>query len=257
MSLFQLGRRQTRLPPPAKLPASAEAGVRVYAFGDVHGRVDLLRPLFSAIAKDAGRTALRSIVVGLGDFIDRGTEPKAVVQTLVEGVLGCELVSLRGNHEQMLLDFLENPISAGPSWLANGAFETLLSYGVPVRKVSRLAPTELQSMRDALVRNIPPAHLLLLQKMRLSYASCDYLFAHAGVRLKASVESQVARDLLWIRSGFADRDSPFEKVVVHGHTPVNQPYLGRYRINLDTGAYFTNQLSCLVIEGTTIRLLTQ
>jgi len=62
-------------------------------------------------------------------------------------------------------------------------------------------------------------------------------------------------NLLRIRSGFADRDPPFEKVVVHGHTPVGEPYFGRYRINLDTGAYSTGRLTCLVPEGDERRLL--
>jgi serine/threonine protein phosphatase 1 len=96
---------------------------------------------------------------------------------------------------------------------------------------------------------------MLLQKMPLTYVSGDYFFVHAGVRPEVGIERQAVRDLLWIRKGFADRDRPFEKVVVHGHTPVNQPYLGRYRINLDTGAYLTNRLSCLVLEGTDIRPL--
>jgi serine/threonine protein phosphatase 1 len=96
---------------------------------------------------------------------------------------------------------------------------------------------------------------LFLQRLPLSYTSGDYFFAHAGIRSSKSTERQTARDLLWIREGFADRDEPTSKVVVHGHTPVEHPYLGRYRINLDTGAYFTNRLTCLVLEGTTGRLL--
>ena len=147
------------------------------------------------------------------------------------------------------------PKRCGPTWLANGALETLRSYAVDVRKISRLDDGELQAIRASLARNLPPGHLLLLQRLPLSYVSGDYFFVHAGVRLGVGIEGQVARDLLWIRDGFADGDEPFEKVVVHGHTPVDQPYLGRYRINLDTGAYFTNRLSCLVLEGTSVRLL--
>jgi serine/threonine protein phosphatase 1 len=231
-------------------------GVRVYAFGDVHGRADLLRPLFSAIERQVGRSHLaRSVVVGLGDYIDRGGESRAVIEALINGVPGCELVPVRGNHEQMLLDFLEDPKRCGPAWLANGALETLRSYAVEVRKISRLEDDELQAIRASLARNLPPGHLLLLQRLPLSYVSGDYFFAHAGVRPGVGFKDQVARDLLWIRDGFADGDEPFEKVVVHGHMPVDQPYLGRYRINLDTGAYFTNRLSCLVLEGTTVSLL--
>jgi serine/threonine protein phosphatase 1 len=238
------------------LPARTPAGIRVYVFGDVHGRIDLLRALFSAIERDAGiGDPARSLVVGLGDYVDRSMESKAVIQAIVDGIAGCDLVALRGNHEQMLTDFLENPTLHGPAWLANGAFETLRSYDVPLTKVSHLNPRELQSIRDALARQIPLSHLMLLQGMPLTYACGSYLFVHAGVRPRVAIERQVVRDLLWIRKGFADRDRPFEKVVVHGHTPVDQPYLGRYRINLDTGAYLTNRLSCLVLEGTNVRSL--
>jgi serine/threonine protein phosphatase 1 len=85
--------------------------------------------------------------------------------------------------------------------------------------------------------------------------SGDYWFVHAGVRRGIPLEQQEVRDLLWIRSGFADRDEPGESVVVHGHTPVEEPALGRYRINLDTGAVFTNRVTCLVLEGDERRLL--
>ena len=256
MSLFPRGLRRSKSPPPVSLPASVVAGARIYAFGDVHGRVDLLRRLFSAIEQDMGGSdPIQPVVVGLGDYMDRGPESKAVVQALVDAVPGCELVAVRGNHEQMLVDFLEDPTRCGPAWLANGALETLQSYGVEVKKISRLDDAELQLIRDTFARNLPPAHLLLLQRLPLSYTSGDYFFVHAGVRSGVDLEHQAARDMLWIRSGFVEGDQPFAKVIVHGHTPVDQPYLGRYRINLDTGAYFTNRLTCLVLEGTSRRLL--
>jgi serine/threonine protein phosphatase 1 len=218
--------------------------------------VDLLRALFNAIEQDASvGGAIHSLVVGLGDYVDRSMEPKAVIQAMVSGIAGCDLVALRGNHEQMLIDFLENPVRHGAEWLANGAIETLRSYEVPLNKLGRFDANELQWIRDSLARQIPVPHLMLLQRMPLTYVSGDYFFVHAGVRPQISIERQAIRDLLWIREGFADRDRPFEKVVVHGHTPVDQPYLGKYRINLDTGAYFTGRLSCLVLEGTNIRSL--
>lgn len=196
-----------------------------------------------------------SVIVGLGDYIDRGPDSQSVVQALVDGVPGCELALVRGNHEQMFLDFLEGPQEFGPVWLANGALETLHSYGVDVRRVHRLRDPELQAIRDALARSLPPAHLLLLQRLPLTYTSGDYFFVHAGARRRVAINDQLARDLLWMRANVPNLDEPFEKVVVHGHTPVEKPFLGRYRINLDTGAYFTNRLTCLVLEGTSRRIL--
>lgn len=102
---------------------------------------------------------------------------------------------------------------------------------------------------------MPKDHLDFLTRLSLCRTVGDYFFVHAGVRPGVALSQQTERDLLWIRSGFADRDEPFEKVVVHGHTPTKAPFNGRHRINLDTGAYATGRLTCLVLEGEERRFL--
>jgi serine/threonine protein phosphatase 1 len=250
--VFDLFRRKR---PDAAVDAHVEDGTRVYAIGDLHGRADLLKAAFAAIDKDRRSSALRIKIVTLGDYIDRGPSSREVVDLLVRGVRGCELIALRGNHEQMLLDFLDDPSGCGPVWMANGAAETLASYGVDTGGARRLPAMALEGVRDVLKQRLPAAHDRFLRSSRLSYVSGDYWFVHAGVRRGIPLEQQEVRDLLWIRSGFADRDEPGESVVVHGHTPVEEPALGRYRINLDTGAVFTNRVACLVLEGDERRLL--
>jgi serine/threonine protein phosphatase 1 len=104
---------------------------------------------------------------------------------------------------------------------------------------------------------MPPSHLEFLRGLPTFCEVGGYFFVHAGARPGVPLGAQKEEDLLWIREGFVDRDAPFEKLVVHGHTAVDQPYFGTYRINLDTGAYFTDRLSCLVVEGAERRLLGQ
>ncbi len=229
--------------------------MRVYAFGDLHGRLDLAQRLRSAIVADADNSATENVVVGLGDMIDRGPDAKGVIDLLLSGFEGCEVVCLRGNHEQMMLDFLEDPARNGPVWFRNGADTTLASYGVSGFARVNASAAEYQSVRDSLARSLPPSHTVFLQGLRLSYEVGDYFFVHAGARPGIPLNQQVAKDLLWIRHGFADTDPTFEKVVVHGHTPVEQPYFGAFRINLDTGAYSTNALTCAVFEEASVRIL--
>jgi serine/threonine protein phosphatase 1 len=245
-----------RITVPNPVASRIPDGLRCYVFGDLHGRVDLLDRLKSAVALDLQqRPTQAAIVIGLGDYVDRGPQSKAVVEGLLNDSFGARAVFLRGNHEQMLLDFLEDPARHGQAWLRYGAAETLRSYGVEIGHQLSGAPSWYKSLRDQLARQIPVAHLLFLQRLPLKYQVGDYFFAHAGARPGTPLDLQQVDDLLWIRDGFIDDDTCFDKVIVHGHTPVNQPYLGINRINLDTGAYFTQRLSCLMLEGTDRRLL--
>jgi serine/threonine protein phosphatase 1 len=227
---------------------------RLYVFGDVHGRLDLLTQVKAAIARDRDRAPVsQTVVVGLGDYVDRGGNSKGVIDALIAG-FDCPSITLRGNHEQMLLNFLSKPGRVGRQWIQCGALETLRSYGVDTNldMASKLC---FQTLRNRLVKAMPPDHLAFLQGTKTSYQTDRYFFAHAGARPGIRLEDQDDKDLLWIKEGFSDGDADFEKVIIHGHTPVDKPYFGKFRINLDTGAYVTNQLSCLVIEEGRYRLL--
>jgi serine/threonine protein phosphatase 1 len=176
-----------------------------------------------------------------------------VIEALTSDFFECDAAYIRGNHEQMLLDFLGDP-DAGPAWLRNGARETLRSYGVDLADASG-ARVDYGKLRTAFRARLPEAHRAFFADLPLSLTVGGYFFVHAGARPGVPLDLQKSSDMLWIRDGFADRDEQFEKVVVHGHTPVDRPYLGKYRINLDTGAYLTNRLSCLVLESRERRIL--
>ncbi|MGE3718244.1 MAG: metallophosphoesterase family protein [Bauldia sp.] len=230
-------------------------GLRVYAFGDLHGRADLAARLAAAIDADVAANPIpKTLVIGLGDYIDRGPNSFEVIATLLSIAVRYRAAFIKGNHEAMLLDFLQRPLAAGPGWIDMGGAEFLQSYGVRAGvRVGR--GEELERMRSELAARLPPEHLLFFSRLSLSQIVGDYFFVHAGVRPGVALSEQRERDLLWIRTGFADRDAPFEKIVVHGHTPTKEPFDGRHRINLDTGAYATGRLTCLALEGEARRFL--
>ena len=223
----------------------------VYAVGDIHGRADLLDLLLARIAEDAGRHPgdARRTLVFLGDYIDRGTASRGVVERLLGDPLpGFETIRLCGNHEEALLAFLQGQAS-GMDWLGFGGLETLLSYGVPLRGLPDRAEREAE-LRTCLAAALPPEHLAFYRGCVLHHSVGDYLFVHAGVRPGVPLDAQSPEDLLWIRDDFLrDRDPLPGRVVVHGHTICDMPQDRGHRINIDTGAFASGRLTCLVLRG--------
>jgi serine/threonine protein phosphatase 1 len=237
--------------------AAVPPHVRVYAIGDVHGRVDLLRQLHALILADAAHavpgTALQAVY--LGDYVDRGLHSREVIDLLLnEPLPGCRSIYLRGNHDQQFLDFLAGP-AAGPAWLRFGGDATIYSYGV--RVPDNLTATErLERMWSELRQAVPARHVAFLQGLRFAYEIGDYAFVHAGVDPEKPLAQQTRDDLLWIRDAFLDSDCNFGRVIVHGHSVSRDPDVRRNRIGIDTGACYSNRLTCLVLEGRSRRFLT-
>ncbi|HYD99436.1 MAG TPA: metallophosphoesterase family protein [Alphaproteobacteria bacterium] len=228
-------------------------GMRLYAVGDIHGRADLLSLLLDRIAEDAAAAGARErVLVFVGDYVDRGPDSRGVVERLVRGALpGFALHCLRGNHEQMMLDFLADA-EAGLLWLRNGGGATLASYGL-------FPPDEdaagLMSCRAGLAAALPISHRRFLQGLPLSAAFGDYLFVHAGIRPGRRLADQDPFELMWIRQPFLSSAAEHGAVVVHGHTPCDRPEDLPNRINVDTGAFLSDTLSCVVLEGAERRFL--
>lgn len=228
-------------------------GVRIYAIGDVHGCADLLISLLARIDIDLEVYPIaHPVEVFLGDYIDRGPKSPEVVDLLIERRKQRVAVCLKGNHEAYATRVLSNP-SLLPRWRELGGVNTLLSYGVAPSTSED--PYELKESVKALRRALPEHHHQFLNSLALSFSSGDFFLAHAGVRPGISLGLQSQRDLLWIRQDFLQYQEDFGKIVVHGHTPVDEPDLRSNRINIDTGAYATGRLSCLVLEGTQIRFI--
>jgi serine/threonine protein phosphatase 1 len=238
--------------------AASTHGQLVYAVGDLHGRYDLLVELLAKISDDSARHAAgrQPVLVMLGDYVDRGPDAARVLEALVWLRRNADwaLVTLKGNHEQALLRFLEAPRLGGP-WLSFGGDATLQSYGVePPRPDHGVA--DLDRARDDLLAAMPAAHLRLLQTLELMATVGDYAFVHAGVAPGAALADQQEADLLWIREEFLESRAPSAHVIVHGHTRTGvTPAVLPHRIGLDTGAYETGVLSAARLDGAEVAVL--
>ena len=231
---------------------------RAYAIGDIHGRRDLLVRLHETIMAEIVRVPLETQIqiVYLGDYVDRGPESRQVINALLATrIPGVETVHLLGNHEQALLDFLSKP-ETGPGWLFYGGDATLASYGITVHPMAPRTPDLLARLARALTDAMPAEHLAFLNGLSLSHENGDYFFVHAGIDPKRPLDRQDPQDLIWIRDGFTNSNRYHGKVVVHGHTIAPEPVMRPNRIGIDTGAYVSGKLTCLVLEGTECRFLT-
>jgi serine/threonine protein phosphatase 1 len=238
-------------PPPPELyvrgrRAALPDGVRIYAIGDIHGRLDLLKTLMQRIHVDlAIRPVVRPIFVFLGDYIDRGPSSCATIDELIEHSRSYESIFLKGNHESVALKCLTDR-SGFDQWLRLGGLDTLISYGIARDLLGpRKRIVELQA---AFHYALPQQHFRFFRDLVNSFTCGDFYFVHAGVKPQVELASQREADLLWIRDEFLSSTEDFGKVIIHGHTPTHEIEVLPNRINIDTGAFATGRLSCLVIE---------
>ncbi|MEL0020835.1 MAG: metallophosphoesterase family protein [Rickettsiales bacterium] len=225
-------------------PARAPQDVRVYAVGDIHGCARLLEKLHALIRADAAAApAGRKIIVYLGDYIDRGPESREVVDLVLAGPGdGFERVCLKGNHEDMLLRFLEGGEDSW-TWRMNGGAATLRSYGVDPEG------TDDDGSRKALAGLMPARHRDFFAALETTHIEGTYLFVHAGLRPGVPIERQSEEDLLWIRGAFLDSPADWGYTVVQGHSAGPELEVRAIRINLDTGAVWTGRLTSMVFHG--------
>jgi len=219
--------------------------MRAYCVGDVHGRDDLLAEMAERVKADLNESSLETVTVFLGDYVDRGLGSVRVVARLARGEWPTSIVALRGNHEDLLLAFLEDA-SILASWRELGGLETLHSYGVNVG--SAMAGRDFETVQREFAGRFPQEHRQFLEGLKLSTSIGDYYFCHAGVRPGVPLDRQDRGDLLNIRQTFLSSAAEHGKLIVHGHTPSTDPEIRPNRIGIDTAAYATNRLTCLVLE---------
>lgn len=240
-----------RLFPRRDTPVAARvpAGQRIYAIGDVHGRRDLLDRLLLMIGQDdAGRPPAQTTLIFLGDYVDRGPDSAGVVDLLRQFATDREVDArfLAGNHEEVFLLALGGDERATRLFCRIGGRETVLSYGIAADDYEQMSYSEVSARLQALV---PEAHRAFLTGLEDMIVIGDYAFVHAGIRPGVALAEQRQEDLRWIREPFLNHRGRLEKVVVHGHTISLEVEMPGHRIGLDTGAFQTDRLTALGLEG--------
>ena len=235
--------------------------MRIYAIGDIHGQLEMLRDIHALIATDRaanGDTAAE--VVHVGDLTDRGPQSRGVIGYLIEGIArGEPWVVLKGNHDRMFEGFLGDPDYHDPGLRADlywthprlGGDTTLASYDVP-----GAGERMLFDLHDDAIRNVPESHRAFLRTLPVMHRAPGVVLVHAGIRPGVAFEDQTENDLLWIRTGFLDDPRDHGALVVHGHTPVETVTHYGNRLNIDTGAGYGRALSAVVIEAGVVWQLT-
>jgi serine/threonine protein phosphatase 1 len=225
---------------------------RIYVIGDIHGRLDLLEQMIGEIRRDNDEHQGEGLTVTLGDYVDRGPDSCGVLDCLARNPFATPYVALKGNHEELFENFLRNA-TFGSDWRRLGGLETLNSYGVSVARL--MVGKSYEEAAEQLKAVMPSEHINFLASLRTSLDVGNYFCCHAGIRPGIPFERQSEHDLLWIREEFLNSQIDFGKIVVHGHTPVEQPEVLPNRINVDTGAFATGRLTCVVLEGDRQRFL--
>lgn len=249
--LSNLLKRNAKIHSLQKVEGASEDELPVYAVGDIHGCLNLLLQLEAKIFADSGDR--QGVIVFLGDYIDRGPDSRGVIEHLASWQHPHLVpVFIEGNHEQVLFDFLTEPLTL-QSWAQFGGLETLASYGLKPRlPVTEASAAELQQQ---FLAALPAHHRTFLAQLRTHFETPSLFFAHAGINPDLPLASQKTEDLLWIRDAFLNSSKRFPKRVVHGHTPRPGVEILPNRINVDTGAYVTGKLSAVAISGQTCRVL--
>lgn len=233
--------------------------MHLYAIGDIHGQLGLLKAAHDLIADDMARHG-PGPVVHVGDLVDRGPDSRGVIDFLIAGQAeGHDWTVLKGNHDRMFARFLADPWEPEPglraelSWLHPrlGGADTLRSYGV-----ANAADRPVERVHADAVEAVPQTHLDFISARPTLHLAGEAVFVHAGLRPGIALEDQTETDLVWIRDPFLTATESFGPLVVHGHTALEQATHYGNRLNLDSGAAYGGPLSAVVIEGRDAALLT-
>jgi serine/threonine protein phosphatase 1 len=231
--------------------------MRYYAIGDIHGQLEQLRAAHARI--EADRQACgddTALTIHLGDLVDRGPDSRGVIEYLLNGIEnGAPWIVVKGNHDQIFEDALnldQTPPFSFSAWTGPnmGGSETAGSYGVRFGAFSMG-----DRPRRKLAAAVPPDHLAFIQGLPAYHKTPEVIFVHAGIRPGLPLSEQIEHDLLWIRGEFLNDTRDHGKLIVHGHTPVDEATHYGNRVNLDTGAGFGSPLTAAVIEGRKVWVL--
>ena len=227
---------------------------QLFAIGDIHGCNSLLKKIQDKILKISDKVEGSKILIYLGDYVDRGPKIKETIETIINfKPKDFNCVFLRGNHDQMLMNFVDRKYDSLAIWLYNGGAETLKSYcGKKISDDLLSNRSKEQQIQEKFTKTLPKEHLQFFNDLQFSYTWKDYFFVHAGIDPNRSLANQREIDMIWTRAPeFLASDQHFEKIIVHGHTPNEIVEEKLNRINLDTGAVYPElgKLSCMFIDA--------
>lgn len=225
--------------------SSTPENLRVYAIGDVHGCLTQLKQVHQWIDADLGENPIADWkIIHVGDYVDRGEESRGVIDYLIERqAVDHRNVCLKGNHDLMFRAGITGDKRLTEIWLRNGAETTLASYDLSIDDFMA-RHTDRRGFEDA----IPRDHIEFIDNLDYSVRLGDYLFVHAGVNPRRSLDDQHPDDMLWIRDRFIESCMEYDAVVVHGHTPSRKIDVRPNRVGIDTGAVYGGLMSCLVLD---------
>jgi serine/threonine protein phosphatase 1 len=224
-------------------------GMRVYAIGDVHGRNDLLHQLLKKMeADDLARGDVETLIIFLGDLMDRGPDSASVIETAMAlHKAGRNVRFLMGNHEEVFVRACrQNDPKVTRFFIRIGGEATVLSY--PITR-SEYIVLDMHQLSERLGTLVPESHLEFIEGFEDQIIIGDYVFVHAGIRPGVALADQKPSDLRWIREDFVDQRGDLEKVVVYGHTIYEDVEERGSRIGIDTGAYASDKLTAIALEG--------
>lgn len=222
---------------------------RILAISDIHGCYDEFKQMLTLVDY---HSAVDQLIL-LGDYVDRGKDNKQVVLSIKELVEEHDAIAIKGNHDQMLCDWLDNPEEHRERYFRNGGIETIKSFLQDVHEEN--ADTEhVQWAEQIAETNKEIIHFL--KNLPLYYETEDYVFVHAGIDpAQEDWKLSTERDFIWIREPFLHEHHPFKQTFIHGHTPAtmlhDKPdiFYGDKKICIDGACVYGHQLNCLEIKN--------
>ena len=226
--------------------------MNIFAIGDIHGCLNELTSLHKKILTHDKFDVKNDLIIYLGDYIDRGKNSKEVINLILKLKNdNIETINLMGNHDEFMIDFLFNKKNNIEYWLNFGIDQTLRSYDIELVEFIKdgFDDDNINKLRDTLLSSMSKEHVNFFKNLVISFSTEKYLFVHAGIDPDKNFAEQTKKDYLWARSSdFFHKDFKAEKIIVHGHTPEKNIINYPYRINIDTGCYFSGKLSCVCLS---------
>ncbi len=206
--------------------------MRKFAIGDIHGCLDKLEDLLGKIDPKPD-----DCLIFLGDYIDRGENTKGVIDALIKLSSHCKCIFLRGNHEDMLIEYMAFG-SNRSMFRANGGDKTVLSYTGKKTASGRI-----------LTEMMPRDHKDFMKELKWMHEDDSHIYVHAGIRAGIPLKMQDVMDLIWIRGEFHETPTGLDKKIIFGHCPFTKPFVRDDKIGIDTGAVYGRYLTAIEIPS--------